>query len=407
MTLSKKDEIFEKTREIIARYEQSGISKNGLIQELQSEQVASRITVLDYLPEMTDPKRGNIIELRVSEGKINPLCFPTKANLALVQLKKKFKVVNNLLELIEKYPALGDCFIPIPKFENISKNNEKIEPDTGFKDASNLYLETIHANKITFSDDNTTFSLRSHKARQDFLKELPVFLTTYLNSSKMKYSNQVKEESIKILTPTFLRTLKIFNNDYSETLNVSKKAKEVIQTTLPANNMVMINLVKSQVMPNLEVEFLKILGRYYYTISKQFSKEMKFDSSDEQKTISKFITSFYSEQKNNSDETYDFEDIKQILSLNGAFRISNDKEITLKNAYGLGGDSLVLKLVKTFDNEDIHKDDSLHIKIYYLKLFLFLELFSKKEQQILEYIIEHDQKILESLPDPNPIDMIF
>ncbi len=406
MTLSKKKEVFEKTREIISKYEQTGISKNSLIAELQYAKIASRMTVLDYLPEMIDPKRGNIIELRVSEGKINPLCFPTKANLALVQLKKKFKIVNNLLDLIEQYPALGDCFIPIPKFKDISKNNEKIEPNTGFKDASNLYLEIIHANKTSFSDDNTTFTLRSHKARQDFLKGLPVFLTKYLNSSKMRYSNQVKEESIKILTPIFLRTLKIFNNDYSETLNVSKKAKEIIQKTLPANNMVMIGLVKSQVMPNLEVEFLKILGRYYYTISKQFSKEMKFDSSNEQKIISKFITSFYSEQKNDSDEMYDSEDIEQILSLNGIFRVSRDKDITLKNAYGLDKDSLVLKLVKTFDRDFIHRDDSLHIKIYYLRLFLFLELFSKKEQQILEYIIEHDQKTLESLPDPNPIDMI-
>lgn len=406
MTLSKKKEVFEKTREIISRYEQTGISKNSLIAELQHAQIASRMTVLEYLPEMTDPKRGNIIDLRVPEGKINPLCFPTKSNLSLVELKKKFKLVKDLLDLIEEYPALGDCFIPIPKFKELAKSNEKIEPNSGFKDTSHLYFEIINAKKTSFIDQDVSFILRSHKARQDILKELPVFLTLYLNSSKMKYSNQVKKESIKILTPTFLRTLKIFNEDYSETINVSKKAKEVIQNNIPPNSVVLIGLVKSQVMPNLQVEFLKILGRYYYTISKQFSKQMRFDSSDEQKTISKVITSFYSEQKNESDETYDIDDIEKILSLNNVFRLSEDRNITLKEAYGLGNDSLVLKLVKTFEKNNIHGDDALHIKIYYLKLFLFLELFNEKEQQILKYVIEQDQKTLETLPESNPLDLI-
>lgn len=408
MTLSKKKEIFEKTREIISRYEQTGISKNSLVEALQHEKVASRMTVLEYLPEMTDPKRGNIIELIVPEGKINPLCFPTKANLVLVKLKKKFKIINKLLDLIEEYPALGDCFIPIPKFKELSKSKEKIEPNSGFKDASHLYFEIINANKTSFIDENISFILRSHKARQDILKELPVFLTLYLNSSKMKYPNQVKEESIKILTPTFLRILKIFNEDYSETINVSKKAKEIIQNTLPPNSIVIIGLVKSQVMPNLQVEFLKILGRYYYTISKQFSKKMEFDSSDEQKIISKVITNFYNEQNNESDEINEYNDIKKILSLNGVYNLSKDRRIILKEEYGLDMDSLVLKLVKTFEKDNIHGDDALHIKIYYLKLFLFLGLFSKKEQQILEYVIEQDQKTFESLPEFQPSDdLIF
>ena len=403
MTESKKKAIFEKSREVLSRYELTGISKNELARLLQKYGIASRMTFYDYFEDMANPNGANIIHKVVPEGKINYLCYPTPSNQALVKLKDKFKIVRDLLDLIEKYPSLGDCFIPLPKLNDIFKSNDELPPDTGYEDLNPLYTELIHAKKSSFGNVESAITLNSHKARHDLLKELPLFLTTYLNLPKMNYSKQVKEESIKILTPIFLRTLKIFNNDYSESLNVSKKIKETIQNTAPQDSVVLIRLVKSSVMPHMEIEFLKILGRYYYTISKQFSKEMKFDSCKEQKLISKFITSFYSVNniEDNSSAILDSQDIESIISLNNNTSFSRDKEDTLKNEYGFDKDSIVIRLVKTFTKND-YNDDALHIKIYYLKLYLTLGLFSKKEQQLLNYVLKQDQEKLKSIKPYDP-----
>lgn len=396
MTLSKKQQIFEKTREIISQYEQTGISKNALIQELQDEQVASRMTVLEYLPEMTDPRRGNIIELKIPKGKINPICFPTKSNLAMVKLKEKFKTVNDLLDLIEKYPDLGDCFIPIPDIRNIFKKGGEIPPDSGEEDISGMYFETIHSKKTTFGDFNSIVTLRFHKARHDLLKELPLFLTWYLNLPKMKYAKQVKEESIKILTPIFLRSLKILHNDYSKSINMSKQANQRIQNVLPRDSAVIVRLIKSITMPHTEVEFLNILGRYYYTISKQFSKDMKYDTSKEQKLISNFLVSFYRlDNSDNLDSELDSHDIQKIISLSNDYSTLRDKEDKLKTEYGFEKNSATIRL-------GLYNTDALHIKIYYIELFLMLGLFNKKEQKFLNYILNQEKEKFKSL---TPIDL--
>ncbi len=352
---------------------------------------------------MADPNGANIIRKVVPKGKINAILFPTPSNQALVKLKEKFKAVKNLLDLAEKYPLLGDCFITPLNLKDVLKSNEKLPPDTGVEDRSILYTELIRAKKSSFGKVEPFITLRSHKARHDLLKELPLFLTTYLNSSKMKFSKQVKEESIKILTPIFLRSLKIFNNDYLESLNVSKKAKETIQNTAPRDSIVQIRLVKSSPMPHLEVEFLKILGRYYYSMSKQFSKKMEFDSCKEQKLVSKFIMSFYNvnDSQNDSSDELDSHDIEKIISLNSNFSLSREKDDTI-HEYGFDKDSIVIRLLKTFTKEG-SSDDALHIRLYYLKLFLTLGLFSKKEQQLLNYVLKQEQATLNSIKpyDPN------
>lgn len=396
---SKKHIIFEKTREILSKYEVSGMSKNRLIQELQDLQVASRVTVLEYLPEMADPKRGNIIELRTPKGKITPICFPTKSNLVLVKLKEKFRLVDKLLDLIEKYPALGDGFIPIPRFKDLYKNNEKLPPDSGTEDTTNLNIEMIHSNKTTFGETLTVVFLRVHKARHDLLKELPLFLTWYLNQPKLKYSKQIKEECIKILTPIFLRALKILHNDYANSIHFSKQAKELIQQTLPRDASVMTQVIKSYTMLHINSEFLHILGRYYYTISKQFSAKMMLNSSNEQRLVSDIIASFYGldnvESPQNENEL-DKQDIETIIKLSGDLNSDREKEKTLKTEYGFDKNSIPIRL-------GLYNTDALHIRIYYTELFLGLGLFTKKEQTFLRYCLEKQKAELAALTpiDPN------
>lgn len=395
MTASKKQAIFEKISEVLSEYELTGITKNELVRILQQEGIASRMTFYEYFKEMADPKKANIIQMRIPKGKINAICFPTPENQAIVKLKKKFKSISNLLGIIKKYPELGDCFVPLPRLKGVY-NSKKIPPDTGFAYNTSLYSEIIHSEKTSFGESRSYITLRSHRARHDILKELSVFLTHYLNSPKRKYSKQIKEECIKILTPTFLQALKILSDEYVDTVNLSKDLKKTIQSTAPKDSAVFIGLIRAPIMPQVEVEFLKILGRYYYTISKQFSKNMKMDSCKEQKIISQVIRDFYCVEEEDSDEKLDSQDIKRIFQLNNNLVTNRDKETEIKNEYGFDENSLAIKLVKTFSKDEEDTDDSLHIKIYYTKLFLSLGIFTKKEQQIIEYDLKHDEKIFKA-----------
>ncbi|MBT8251880.1 MAG: hypothetical protein KJO99_03480, partial [Nitrosopumilus sp.] len=337
---------------------------------------------------------------------------PTPANQTLVKLKKKFKSINNLLDLIKKYPELGDCFIPLPNLKKLFHNG-LIPPETGYSH-SFLHTEYIHSEKTSFGESKSFITLRGHGARHDILKELSVFLTHYLNSPQRKFPKQIKEECMKILTPIFLRSLKILNDDYIETVCISKELKKTIQLTAPRDSAIFINMVKAPTMPQPEVEFLKILGRYYYTISKQFSKKMELDSCSEQKIISKVIKNFYNKNnvKNELDVKFDIKDIEEILDLNTTWRTKKDSKNALKEVYGFDENSFILNFVKTFFKSynaetstfevGADTDDSLHIKIYYFKLFLSLDIFSKKERQILEYILKHDEKVFKSKPWIDP-----
>lgn len=384
----------------MAQYELTGISKNELVRILQDQQIASRVTVLEYLPEMADPKKANIIELRTPEGKITPLCFPTKSNLMLVKLKEKFKLVNALLDLIEKHPALGDGFIPIPDFKKLQDSDEVLPPDSGTEDTSDLNLEIIHSKKTPFQSKYpiSFVTLRVHKARHDLLKELPLFLTWYLNQPRLKYSKQVKEECIKILTPIFLRALKILHVDYSDTIHFSRQAQEEIKTRLPRDSAVLTRLVKSAPMPHIDSEFLHVLGRYYYTISKQFSKQMAFNSSKEQTLVSNFIASFYGltdEEKASNEEDLDTKDIEAIIKLSNDFSLLRSKEDTLKTEYGFDKNSVPIRL-------GLYNTDALHIRTYYMEHFLTLGIFTKNQQSLLNYCLDKQKAELVALTPINP-----
>ena len=87
---------------------------------------------------------------------------------------------------------------------------------------------------------------------------------------------------------------------------------------------------------------------------------------------------------------------KRIFQLNNNLVTNRGKETEIKNEYGFDENSLAIKLVKTFSKDEEDTDDSLHIKIYYTKLFLSLGIFTKKEQQIIEYDLKHDEKVFKS-----------
>ena len=69
--------------------------------------------------------------------------------------------------------------------------------------------------------------------------------------------------------------------------------------------------------------------------------------------------------------------------------ISRDKDQRLKE-YGFENNSMAIML-------GLYDNDALHIRTYYLKLFLRLEIFGKHEQQFLDYCLKRDEIELKSL----------
>ena len=278
--------------------------------------------------------------------------------------------------------------------------SESIPPDSGLEHNFSDTFEMIHSKKTTFGESKTAIHLRLHKARHDLLANLPLFLTWYLEQPEMKYSNQIKEECIKILTPIFLNALKILHDDYSQTVHFSKQAHQIIKNTLPRDSVVITRIIKSAPMQHTNVEFLMILGRYYYTLSKRFSKNMRFDSSKEQKIISEFIKNFFdtSSKTHENDKTkLDTHDIQDIIKLCNDFNISRNKEDELKSTYGFEKNSIPIRL-------GLYNSDALHIRTYYLELFLNLGIFSKNEQIFLNYCLSRDKTEMASLNPTKPDD---
>jgi len=83
----------------------------------------------------------------------------------------------------------------------------------------------------------------------------------------------------------------IQQNDYTDSTCFSRQFKKDCKS--PTCVYLLRGLPLSDVFP----EFLKILGRYYFAISKKFSKDMKIESCKEQKIITTFIPKFFPQSK--------------------------------------------------------------------------------------------------------------
>jgi len=234
----------------------------------------------------------------------------------------------------------------------------------------------------------------SNNGRRDFLKDLSTFLVNFIYHPKNKFSNQLKEELMKMITTLITKSLKIYQHDYYEYPNNSIQFYDKCKKNLKKNMILFIMLDKGAALPDIEAEFLKTLGRYYYCISRKFSKNMKYNSCKEQKVISNFINAFFQDRKleHNVDKKYSNNELLNIINETKIASLVSSKgekdSLVAKLRKSLTG-----KLIQLFVDSENYFDDNHTIKEYYFGLFFELDLFSNVEKQILRYVLKAERDL--------------
>lgn len=370
MTESKKIEVYDRVRSIISGYEVEGITKNRLIQILQEKGVATRKTVYGYWNDLL--QRKIIEERRV--GVQQKKYFPTKENQSLTKISDKINIVKKLLSFVDSHSTLGDCFATSKQFSIFPELTVPTTP-IQINLAASTFVELIER-EHTFSNKKMTIEIYSHMARHDLIKELPSFLIYYLNDPLNNYTEQVKEEALKLVVPLVVKCLDLMQRDYSYESKCSKQFKTKIRSTLNKHEVVSIIGAKGLPLSHVQTEFLKILGRYYFCISRSFSKNMKFDSSKEQALISSFVRSFFDVNYINGS---DHEIISEnIYLLNSEWPTHNRVK-----AYELIRNTIVGKLTQFFI-ELKYYDDPIFYKNYWINWLMSLGMFSEFAKRLLE-----------------------
>lgn len=213
-------------------------------------------------------------------------CFSTENSHKIDEFKVQVKTVESLVGLIKQNPTVGDC-LHISKNENIPNLNKK---NYNRIIVWRRFIELIEQKKGKVVD------VYSVQARYDLLKNLPTFLLNYINDPQNDLPDSVKKEYTKICEPIINECIVIQQNDYTDSTCFSRQFKKDCKS--PTSVYLLRGWPLSEVTP----EFLRILGRYYFAISKKFSKDMKIELCKEQKIITTFIQNFFPQSKIPDDE---------------------------------------------------------------------------------------------------------
>lgn len=370
MSVTKEASIIKSIKEILEDREKEGITQNQLIGLLENRGICTRTVFYRYKQSLMD---GGVFELR-RVGKQQERCFLTEKLKKINTFKLKIKNVENLLEIVTKHPLIGDCFT-IFKNDNVpeltAKNYGKI---LNWREYTLIeYLE---------GKSNQT-DLYSLQARHDLVKNLPEFLSNYIYDSRNKFSDGVKKDCLVVCEPIFNKCREVLRDDYTETSCYSNQFKKKSKVGGKVYSL------RGRPTPDVRAEFLKILGRYYFTIGKELSKGFKYESVKEQKTITMFVESFFSSSNIVSEE------IDKSITSNdidnywmGDRRKTSFKEGVLERLTQVSA-SLGYKFAKQFSGYNDH--DALVIFNYYKKwLFTYMgshsndyHLFSQIEKTII------------------------
>lgn len=367
-------ETAQKIVELVQEYEEKGgITKNEACRILIEKHGGSRSTYWKGFDYLLSNGGGNLIESRVvPPNKQQTTLFPTDSSKKMVEFENKLLQVKCLLNLIEKNPTIGDCYVNSFKKKKLTKFSQKFA----------IYFKQ-EADSIRFTNDEKYLDFYTLQARHDLLEKLPLFLYDYVQDSDNGLT-KVKDECLKKCNPFIERSLMLLQDDYSGSPFFSN------QWSLTCGSNARIWRGKSQLIPNLESEFLKILGRYYFLISKEFAPKFKLDSSVEQKTISEFAKAFYprvkltrgfdpiKKQLVESDELYNY-GYKSVSDLN-----SSEFPIPVPDGDDDLFDSLGHRLLHGFYDDDFN--DPAGIVEYYLGWITSLNILSSIELGIVVLI---------------------
>lgn len=274
----KKGQIYQKTAEILREHEK-GMSKNELIHKLEDAEVCTRVTFYSYFDQMI---KDNIIEFR-KVGKQQHKCFSTVTNKILAEFQEKVKIVNELLDLVEKNPTVGDCFTLDPLKAEIPDWMKDYLPEFEVISYASFYYNP------PWSHTEYGEMVPSLRARHDLLKNLPLFLTYYINKTYGDFSQQIKDKCINILSALLTRCVLLLQSNYDLPF-LTHEFEKLLKNMHPKGELKIIAINPPE--RDMEVDFLRILGRYYYLWSCE-KKDFEYNNIESKKIIVTFIKAFF------------------------------------------------------------------------------------------------------------------
>ncbi|MGI0026564.1 MAG: hypothetical protein ACREAD_01810 [Nitrosopumilaceae archaeon] len=351
----------------------NGISKNEAAIILITRHGGSRATYWKYFNELLAEGQ---IELR-NVTKQQQRLFTTLKNRKINEFREKIKHVENLLELLDKDLVTGDCFS--------WHVTDQIPLDGYHMRELELWKQVIGYTKEfeRFDGAPNAFCLQ---ARYDIIKNLPSFLVNYINDPQNEFSDSVKDECMKIIYSVMTRCFQMLQRDYTNSPYYSNQFYDNHKINTR------ISLVRGLPLPDLQAEFLRIIGRYYFLISKNYSKNGAIDSCDEQRIISRFVQNFFPKSKIPNDKMSESITVDHIVE----YWLDNQKprrkffksgmiERLDEVHKALGG-----KLAKKFDRYG--NNDPFIVANYYNEWIFSLGLFSLLEKRIIETYLDETEK---------------
>jgi len=354
---------------IVQEYEEKeGISKHSVAIKITSDKKigGSRKTIWKAFKELFEERQIELKRYKKQQFRL----FTTDSKKKIQEFENKIKTVKKLLKMIDDSPEVGDCF-------EISKKDKIPKLTKYYQRELNLW-ERLIGYTINYHPTDNPPKAYCLQARYDLLRSLPIFLVNYVNDSTNGFSKLVKDEAMKIIQPILFDCVSKIQNGYSQSLYYSDKFKESHQ------KIIKISMVKGNPINDISAEFLRVLGRYYFSISHKFSKKHKIDSCKEQKIISEFVKSFY--QKSNISNDKFSEKLTVNLIKKYFLTIENlDKRIftqgILKRIHE-AEETIAWKFGKRY--ERYANNDPFVIADYYKEWVFLLGIFSPLEKRIFE-----------------------
>lgn len=276
-TLFGREHILRKKIQEIVEEHPEGLFKNTLIQILEKEGIASRMTIYKHLGEYADKNGHNIIEFK-KIGK-RRICFPTIFTMSTREITKKLESVNKLLEFIDNNPTLGNYVIT---WKNYKKNKTKIKQK---KISEIIDLNEFLQNSKKFLR-NGDISAKQTNCQNKIIKELSFFLVDYINREYKKHSEKLRDDLIRNISDITKTCLKI----HSKTL----QNKEFRQLSKILKETMNIEKIGFEYDVNLnrnlnEKEFEENILLYQKLVKLRFEKD---DKNQKEKIVSDFIECF-------------------------------------------------------------------------------------------------------------------
>ena len=379
--MSKIDEITEGISDVLKEHSESGITKNRLIQNLIKRKICSRETFYAYYKA---GKFTRIFEER-GEGKYQKL-YPTNSAKNLTVFKLKLQKLEKLLDFVQKWDYGDLLYQPQNTAKNLKINFKRFEfwltYHTHFEDTTDVD-HLMKRKKKTKTDTRRVYSVMG---RHDLLKNLPLFLVNKI--SEYAKDEEAGKEYFLLIQPIIIRSLRILQSHYSYSNLLTDHLLMILyQSNNEKSIKLKINLVTGISDPNVNANFLKVLGRYYFALSTEFAKKMQMESSKEQKIVSDVIKEFYV-KNTDLDNLTEITDWNNFLSVHEISKKIPDK--LHEEFHKIYDDSIGVRLIEK--SENIKNNDPYFLRNYYVELFNILDIMTESETKILCF---HDQKMRE------------